>query len=112
MGWVNFATATLDEGIAFDATSLTLRLGQGARFNDGNATNTFYATIWDTYYPTSDDAYHAGAAETVQAVYTSGSDVLTITRAQDGTTAVDLNGSGREYEIFMTLTKAQLTAIL
>lgn len=112
MSWVNFAVATLDKGIAFDDTSCTLRLGQGARFSDGLPTNTFNAIIWDTYYGDSDTAYHNNAAEVVLAVYTSGSDVLALTRAQDGTTARDFNAANHEYEIYMCLTKAQITAVL
>jgi hypothetical protein len=113
MAYVKFARAWVLTGIDTDDTSLVLRQGHGAHFDDGNPTNTFYAVIWDTsYYSSPEEAYENSAAEVVSAVYTSGSDTLTITRAQDGTTARSFNSSGHTYEIYMTLTAAQTNALL
>jgi hypothetical protein len=112
MAYVKFARGLVLTGVDTDDTSLVLRQGHGAHFDDGEATNTFNAVIWDTYYGSPEEAYENSAAEVVSAVYTADSDTLTITRAQDGTTARSFNSSGHTYEIYMTLTAAQTNALL
>ena len=97
----NFGYATLSAGIDSDDTSITLTTGHGARL----PSTAFNAPIWDTSYGSPTLAYHAGAAEIVRVTARS-TDTLTVTRAQEGTTARSFNTSGRTYAIGVTLTKA------
>lgn len=102
----NFAKGTLSAGIASGATSLTLTTGHGARF----PVAPFNAVIWNsTDYSSSSDAIYAGQAEIVR-VTAIASDTLTITRGQEGTTAVNLNTSGKTYKIAQTITAKTFNA--
>lgn len=97
----NFAKGTLAAGITNVATSANLTTGQGVRF----PTAPFWVTIWDsTTYTNPDDAYAAGAAEILRVTGIS-TDALTLARGvSGGTTAVNLNTSGKTYAIAQTLT--------
>lgn len=97
----NFGYATLSAGISSSATSITLTSGHGARL----PSTAFNAVIWDTTYASPTAAYHAGAAEIVRVTARS-TDSLTVTRAQESTTARTFNTSGRTYAIAQTFTKA------
>ena len=97
----NFGYATLSAGIDSDDTSITLTTGHGARL----PSTAFNAPIWDTSYSSPTAAYHAGAAEIVRVTARS-TDTLTVTRAQEGTTARSFNTSGRTYAIGVVFTKA------
>lgn len=91
----NFAFGTLASGIASGATSLSVGSGEGARF----PAVPFNAVIWQaTDYSNPAAAYHAGHAEIVRVTNIS-SDTLTITRAQESTSAVNLNTGGKSYII-------------
>lgn len=72
----NNAVSSLASGLSNAATSLTLGAGEGARFPTPSAGNYFYATIIDTL----------GNFEIVKATARA-TDILTIVRAQDNTTA-------------------------
>ncbi len=72
----NNAFATLAAGINSSATSITLTTGQGARFPTLSAGDYFYATLVDT----------SNNLEIVKCTARS-TDVLTVTRGQEGTTA-------------------------
>lgn len=72
----NNAFGTLASGIASGATSITLTTGHGARFPSLGAGDYFYATLIDT----------SNNLEIVKCTARS-TDVLTVTRAQEGTTA-------------------------
>jgi len=74
--FANNAYGTLNASIASGDTSLTLSSGQGARFPSLGAGDYFYATLIDT----------SNNLEIVKCTARS-SDVLTITRGQEGTTA-------------------------
>jgi len=74
--FANNAFGTLNAGISNSATSATLSSGQGARFPTLSTDDYFYATLIDT----------SNNLEVVKCTARS-SDVLTITRAQDNTTA-------------------------
>lgn len=102
----NFGYATLAAGIDSDDTSITLTTGHGARL----PSTAFNAPIWDTSYSSPTAAYHAGAAEIVRVTVRS-TDTLTVTRAQEGTTARSFNTSGRVYAIGAALTKATYDAL-
>jgi hypothetical protein len=72
----NNAFATLAAGITNSATSITVASGQGARFPTLGALDYFYATLINT----------SNQLEIVKVTARSG-DVLTVERAQEGTTA-------------------------
>lgn len=72
----NNATGVLASGIASGATSLTLQSGQGARFPSPTGSEYFWATLIDA----------SNNIEIVKCTAVS-TDTLTITRAQQGTTA-------------------------
>jgi hypothetical protein len=96
MAYKNFAKATLSAGINSSDTSVSFTTGHGARLDTG----VFLATIYQsTDYGDAADAYHAGHAEIVSVSAGSG-DTRTITRAQSGTSAVNLNTGGKTYVLF------------
>ncbi len=96
----NFAKTTLAAGITSGATSCTVASGTGGRFPAA----PFNATIWNqTDHTSPDDAFHAGAGEIVR-VTSVATDTLTITRAQEGTSAVAHNTSGKTYGIIAGVT--------
>lgn len=74
--FANSAFATLAAGINSSATSITLTTGQGARFPSLGAGDYFYATLIDA----------SNNLEIVKCTARS-TDVLTVVRAQEGTTA-------------------------
>ena len=74
--FANSAFATLASGINSSATSITLTTGQGARFPSLSAGDYFYATLIDT----------SNNLEIVKCTARS-TDVLTVTRGQESTTA-------------------------
>ena len=86
----NNAFGTLAAGIASDATSITLTTGHGDRFPFLGAGNYFYATLIDT----------SNNLEIVKCTARS-TDVLTVTRAQEGTTARAYS-AGDRVEIRLT----------
>jgi hypothetical protein len=96
----NFALSTLAAGINSAATSLAVQSGHGSRF----PAVPFNATIYNsTDYTNAAEAFHAGQAEIVRVTAIT-TDTFTITRAQESTTAVNLNTGGKTYTIFAGLT--------
>jgi len=96
----NFAVSTLASGIDASTTTLNLAAGTGAKY-PATASGTYPLTI-------SDCTDYASAAldpnaEIVTAVTRSG-DTFTVTRGQEGTSAVAHNTAGKSYcvELFMT----------
>lgn len=96
--WTNFARSTLATGIAPAAVSITLAAGDGALFPAAGAGSTFTCVIYNT----------ALLREIVLCTSRTG-DVLTITRAQEGTTALTWNAADK---IGHRLTAASLNNIL
>ena len=86
----NNANATLAASINSSATSITLTSGQGARFPTLSAGDYFYATLIDT----------SNNLEIVKCTARS-TDVLTVVRAQESTTARAYN-TGDRIEIRLT----------
>lgn len=86
----NNAFGTLAAGIASDATSITLTTGHGDRFPFLGAGDYFYATLIDT----------SNNLEIVKCTARA-TDVLTVTRAQEGTTARAYS-AGDRIEIRLT----------
>lgn len=92
------ATSTLASGIVAADTALTVSSGDGAKFPSISAGHAAMVTLEDV----------SGNIEIVQASARTG-DVLTVTRAQEGTTAIDF-ASGSRVE--MRVTKGILDALL
>jgi hypothetical protein len=86
----NNAFGTLASGINSSATSITLSSGQGARFPSLSAGDYFYATLIDT----------SNNLEIVKCTARS-TDVLTVVRAQESTTARSYS-TGDRIEIRLT----------
>ena len=78
MKFTNNAASTLASSILSSATSLTVATGQGALFPSLGAGDYFYCTLANT----------AGTVEIVK-VTARATDVFTIVRAQDNTTAAN-----------------------
>ena len=72
----NNAFGTLSAGISSSATTITLDSGQGAKFPTTSTDDYFYATLIDS----------SNNVEVVK-VTTRSSDSMTVTRAQDNTSA-------------------------
>lgn len=82
--YANNATTTLASGITAVATSITVKTGDGVRFPTLTASDYFYATL------ISD----SNLLEIVKVTARSG-DVMTVVRAQDGTTALEFSANDR-----------------
>lgn len=101
----NFAkSAIVPPGISAAATSITVTTGTGTRF----PTPPFNATVWNStdYRDASDDP----SVEIVRVTAIVG-DTLTVTRAQESTTAVAHNTFGKTYRIVAGWTAKSLTEI-
>lgn len=97
----NFAYGVLSTGYNNVATSITLGAGQGARFGTGAGDVPFNAIWWDyTSYPNPSEDPNR---EIVRVTAISG-DTLTITRAQEGTSATNKNTAGKAYRLMLAFT--------
>lgn len=94
----NNAFSTLASGIGTSDTSITVDTGDGALFPSPTGTDYFYATLIDT----------AGNLEIVKCTSRS-TDTLTVTRAQEGTTATAYSTGDR---IELRVTAAGLTDVI
>ena len=85
----NFAVGQLLTAPNSSATTLTLEAGEGARFPAAS----YYLVMWDyEAWIDSSLAYHNSKAEIIK-VTTISTDTLTVTRAQQGTSAIDFSAS-------------------
>src|ERR1019366_4004500 len=100
----NFAKSTLSTGYASGATTLVLTTGGGARF----PAPSFNAVYYDSgvYSDPSDDP----SVEIVRVTGVS-TDTLTVTRAQEGTSAANHNTAGHTYTLVAGPTSKLLTDI-
>ena len=93
----NFAAANLAAGITSGATSAAVVSGKGSRF----PAVPFNAVIWNfTDYPDPSDDPDVEVVRVTNRV----SDTLTITRAQESTSAAAHNTGGKTYRIIAPLT--------
>lgn len=101
---INFAKATVSTGYAAGVTSITLAAGGGARFPAVD----FNAVWWNStdYSDPADDP----TVEIVRVTAIVG-DVLTITRAQEGTADVNHNTAGKTYKLIEGITSSQMDII-
>lgn len=104
----NFAIATLSTGYNAAATSIALSSGDGAKFPDPATDGAFNVTWWNsTDYSSPDQDPNV---EIVRVTAKSG-DTLTVTRAQENTTASVKNGAGATYLIGLTLTEKTMSDV-
>lgn len=98
----NFAKTTLASGITAGATSMTFISGGAAKFPDPDTDGAFNVVLWNsTDYPDpADDPEH----EIVRVTSSSGED-MTITRAQESTSAAAHNTGGKTYSVILAVTK-------
>ncbi len=100
----NFAIGTASTGYDDAATSVVLTTGHGARF----PTTAFYGVWWNStdYTSPADDPN----VEIVRVTARS-TDTLTVTRAQEGTSASTKNTSAKTYSFMQAVTAALLAQI-
>lgn len=97
----NFANAAVSTGYDAAATSITLSTGKGALFPvpaDSGAYNVVWWNATDYSNPSNDPN-----VEVVRVTARSG-DVLTVTRAQEGTSATTKNTGGKTYRMSLGMT--------
>src|SRR4030042_4109469 len=104
----NFALTTASAGIVAGATAITLIAGDGLKLPNPAVVGAFNAVLWNwTDYP---DPSEDSLKEIVRVTAITG-DVLTITRAQEGTTDVNHNIGGKTYKLMDSFTKKMLDDI-
>jgi hypothetical protein len=103
----NFCYSELLTAIDSDDTSVVVLSGEGARF-PATTNGSFYICVWDKYYKTAAEAYQNSCAEIMLCTARS-SDTLTVTRAQQSTTARSFNTTGRTYGVDAILTAQDIT---
>lgn len=108
---VNFGVAQINGKVLKTDLTINLVTGQGANL-PLTAAGAFNAPIWDSsvYGGDSTAAYLDGFCEIVR-VTANASDILTVTRAQEGTVALDFNIDGHTYSIGNALTAKMITDI-
>lgn len=104
----NFAIAIVSAGYSAAATSIQLETGAGALFPD-TATDGSFNLVWFNYtdYKNPSDDPNV---EIVRCTSRSG-DVLTITRAQEGTSATAKNTTDKVYKVMLGVTAKTITDI-
>lgn len=99
----NAAFSQLASGIASGATSLSVLTGHGTRFPSPN----FRIAVWNALYDNYAEAYRASPSQgEIMLVTSVTSDAFTVTRAQEGTTALDFNPANTVYRVEHVLTAA------
>lgn len=98
----NFAIANLASGITNVATSITLATGKGALFPDPSADGAFNVPLYNS---TDYTAPWLDPDVEIVRVTARSTDTLTVTRAQEGTSAVAHNTGGKTYSLYMTFTQ-------
>lgn len=104
----NFAIGTVSIGYDSNAVSIVLSSGHGEKFPDP-ASGNFNIVWWDfDAYPNPADDPNV---EIVRCTAKT-ADTLTVTRAQEGTTATAKNTSGHFYKVALTFTAKMITDIM
>lgn len=103
----NFAKADLAAFISSTDTSLTIDTNRAGRFpSSGN----FTIVVWDAENTSPEDDDDLSGVEVMLCTGRS-SNTLTLTRAQEGTTAKNFNTSGHTYKAALVLTSKMITDI-
>lgn len=101
----NFAKVTLLVGIDADDVTITLTTGHGSKLPNPATEGAFNLVIWNsTDYPDSADD---PSVEILRCTGRSG-DILTATRAQEGTSAATHDTAGKTYNMILAFTKKML----
>lgn len=100
--FVNFGLVTVSTGYNASATTIVLSTGDGATLPQGCAFNA----VW--FDAGRGSAMNDTGREVVRVTVVAG-DTLTITRAQESTTAVAHNSAGHVYKLDATITAKTLT---
>jgi len=100
----NFAIVTLSSGYNDVATSVVLVGGDGAKLPAPSTDGSFNMVWWNAtdYANPSDDPN-----KEIVRVTARSTDTLTITRAQEGTSATTKNTAGKTYKMILAYTKEQ-----
>jgi len=102
----NFSKVTLLAGYNSAATVVALQTGHGAKLPDPGVSGAFNVVWWNfTDYPDPSDDPNV---EIVRCTARAG-DTLTITRAQEGTSAATHNASGKVHKMILALTEKTMT---
>lgn len=104
----NFAKGTLTTGYDASAVTVVLQSGNGALFPQPSTDGAFNL-VWFNFTDYSDPTDDPNK-EIVRCTARS-SDTLTITRAQESTSAVTHNTSGKTYKMILAVTKKMITNI-
>lgn len=104
----NFSIAAVSTGYALGDTSIALATGKGALFPQPSTDGAFNVVWWNfTDYPSPADDPNV---EIVR-VTARTTDTLTVTRAQEGTSATAKNTSGKTYRMILAPTAKMITDI-
>lgn len=106
--YVNFGKAIVSTVCDDLAEIISLNAGNGSIFPDPSVSGSFNLVWWNStdYGDPSDDPNK----EIVRCTYRSG-DILTVSRAQEGTTASIKNLSGKIYKMVLSITAKAFTDI-
>lgn len=98
----NFAKCVVSGGYSSAAVTITLQAGEGAKLPDPSTEGAFNVVWWNytDYKDPSDDPNREIARVTART-----SDVLTVTRAQESTSASNKNTSAKTYYMMLSWTK-------
>jgi hypothetical protein len=104
----NFAKVTVSIGYGSEDTSIVLSTGDGAKLPDPSVSGAFNLVWWNVsdYSDPADDPNK----EIVRCTARS-SDTLTVTRAQESTSATTKNTSAKTYKMILALTAKMITDI-
>jgi hypothetical protein len=104
----NFAKSTLASGIAAGATSLSVGSGDGAKFPAPATEGSFNIVVWNKtdYSDPSDDP-----EKEIIRVTARSTDVMTITKAQEGTADSAHDTVGKTYGVMLAVTSKMINDI-
>jgi hypothetical protein len=104
----NFAIVTISTGYAAGALSVALQSGEGAKLPNPAVDGAFNLVWWNFT-----DYWNPSLDPNVEIVRCTArvSDTLTITRAQEGTTAAAHNTAGKSYRMILGLTAKMIIDI-
>jgi len=102
---VNFGKVTVSIGYDSSAISIVLNSGDGAKLPSTTPYNIIWWNSTDYVDPTDDPNVE------IVRVTARSTDTLTVTRAQEGTSASNKNTAGKTYKMILALTAKMITDI-
>lgn len=107
---INFGKVTVSLGYDASATSIALSAGDGAKLPNA-ASGQYNLVYWDsTTYPDPSDDPNVEIVRVTSGGGAAG-DTLTVTRAQEGTSASSKNTLGKTYKMVLALTAKMISDI-